>query len=171
MFDKTKLFAAVAIFSVSTLAVSGVAKVYYEHTHIQQDEITVKSDSVKDMLDAEIIKDKKISAPIDSHYFSCKFIKGRKLPYKYTVTYNQNGSEIEYSLPNPGMIKKMSVDGMIHHNIVPFNDTIVNSSYHITPVNIVSTSGNVFNSKCDVDYDVKWQNTNYNKNMWFYWIW
>lgn len=158
----TKIATIVGLFSATILAVSDITKIYYEHTHIQQDEITVNTQTVSDVLNKEIIEHKKINGNILTHNFVCIKRGNRILPEKYTVTYDDNNQIVNYSLPNPDMIKKVSIDGLIHNHILPYDNTIINSSYHITPI---------VDNQCNVSYDVKWQNTNYNKNLWFYWIW
>lgn len=159
---KTMALAALVFIPVSVMSVAGISKIYYEHTHIQQNEITVNNQTVEDILNKEIIDHKKITGQITSSNFTCVARGNHILPLKYTVTYNQNGANVNFSLPNPDMIKKVSIDGMVHNHIIPFDDTIVNRTYHITPIS---------DNKCNVSYDVKWQNTNYNPNMWFYKIW
>lgn len=158
---KTNILAALIIAPISLLAVSGVAKIYYEHTHVQQNDITVNNQTLVPLLNKEISKTKNIG-PIVSSNFSCIQRGPHIFPIHYTVTYNVNGTPVQYSIPNPMMIKRVVTDALIHNNVVPYNDTIVNSQYHITPI---------ADQSCNVSYDVKWQNTNYDSSKWFYKIW
>lgn len=158
---KTNILISAITLPIAILSISGVAKIYYEHTHVQQDEVTVSSTQVSSLLNKEITNTKHIG-PIVSSNFTCIHRGPHIFPIRYTVGYNSNGSVVQYSIPNPMMLKRVVTDSLIHNNIVPYNDTIVNSSYHVTPV---------ADNSCNVSYDVKWQNTNYDTTKWFYKIW
>ena len=158
---KTTLLAIGITVPVAILSVSGIAKIYYEHTHIQQDEITVNNQTIIPLLNKEISETKHIG-PIVSSSFACIHRGPHIFPVRYTVSYNSNGSVVQYSVPNPMMLKRVVNDALIHNNVVPYNDTIVDSRYHITPI---------ADNSCNVSYDVKWQNTNYDTTKWFYKIW
>lgn len=162
MFNKSTILMSVIGVGLSVLVIAGVSKVVYEHNHIQQNEITVNNQTIENVLNKEIMSHNKINGQIVSSNFVCVARGSRILPMKYTITYNQNGTNNNYTLPNPDMIKKVSIDGLIQNDVLPYNNTIVNGTYHITPI---------ADSKCNVAYDIKWQNTTYDKNKWFYWIW
>lgn len=158
---KTNFLIGAITLPIAILAVSGVAKIYYEHTHVQQDEISVSSQTMVQLLNKELTETKKLG-PILSSNFTCISRGPHIFPIRYTVNYKLNDSVVQYSIPNPMMIKRTATDALIHNKVVPYNETIVNSMYHITPIS---------DKSCNVSYDVKWQNTNYDPSKWFYKIW